>query len=320
VNHRSRIFIAGGGTLLGASLRDLLLHEGYRNLVGLGGDEPDLNFAAQVEDFFAEARPQFVFLVGGKSGGIERNRSRPADLMLDNLLAAAHVIDAAHRYGVKKLLYLASSCSYPRLAPQPMAVESLMTGPLEPTSAPYATAKLSGWQLCDAYRRQHADQFVTAFPGNSFGLHDDFSLEGGHVIPALLRRAHRAKRNGEPSLTVWGTGSPRREFLYAKDLASACLFVMRRYDGPEPINLGGGQVLSIAQVARAVAQVVGYRGALRYDASKPDGTPLKVLDSRPLRELGWKPSTPFRTALSETYTWFLQHEVKEDFRDVPAAV
>ncbi len=320
MNRSSRIWVAGGSTLLGAALIERLGATGHDALVGLPSDEPDLTDASQVEDFFGEHRPEYVFVAAGKSGGIELNRARPAELTLDNLLVAAHVLDAAHRHGVRKLVYLASSCSYPRNAPQPLRVESLMTGALEPTNAGYATAKLAGWQLCSAYRAQYGDCFITAIPANSFGPHDDFSPESGHVVASLLRRAHKAKERNEPALTVWGTGKPRREFVYSRDLADAYLFVMRHYDGVKPINLGGGTSLSIAEVANAVADVVGYRGRLCFDTSKPDGMPLKMLDGSALAGLGWRPGTDFRTALTETYTWFLQHTVTEDLEDVPAVV
>jgi GDP-L-fucose synthase len=319
VNPTARVYVAGGTTLIGAALLERLRAAGYRP-VGAPPDEPDLTDAGQVEDFFGEARPQYVFLAAGKSGGIARNQARPAELMLDNLLVTTHVVDAAHRHRVTKLLYLASSCSYPRNAPQTLRVESLLTGELEPTNAAYATAKLAGWQLCTAYRRQHGCRFITAIPANTFGPHDDFSPDGGHVIPALLRRAHEAKVRGEPGLVVWGTGTPRREFIYSRDLADACLCVMEHYEGEAPINLGGGADRSIAEVARAVADVVGYRGRLFFDASKPDGMPLKGLDGGPLRALGWRPATDFLAALAETYTWFLQHAVKEDPADVRAPV
>jgi GDP-L-fucose synthase len=320
MNRQARVFVAGADTLAGTALLERLRAQGHRNLVGTPPDGPDLTVATQVEDFFAEARPEYVFLVAGKSGGIHLNRARPAELMLDNLLVAAHVVQAAHAAGVSRLLYLASSCAYPKHAPQPLRVESLLTGPLEPTSAAYATAKLAGWQLCEAYRRQYGADFITAFPANPFGPHDDFSPEGGHVVPALIRRAHEAKARGEPALVVWGTGAPRREFIYARDLADACLFVLRHYDGPGPINLGGGTVLSVAEVARAVADVVGYRGEVRFDAGRPDGAPLKVLDSSALRALGWRPSTDFRSALAETYDWFLQHVAQEAPGHARAAV
>ncbi|MFO0879122.1 MAG: GDP-L-fucose synthase [Gemmataceae bacterium] len=317
----SRIYVAGGTTLLGRALIRRLQARGFANLVGLPGDEPDLTVRGQVEDFFGEARPEYVFVAAGLSGGIGLNRSRPATLMLDNLLVAAHVLEAAQAHGVTKLVYLASSCSYPRDAAQPLAVESLMSGPLEPTNAAYATAKLAGWQLARAYRQEYGARFITAIPANGFGPDDDFDPASGHVIPALLRRCHEAKVQRQPSVTIWGTGTPRREFVYADDLADACLFVMDRYDGEAPINLGGGESLSIAGVARAVAGVVGYEGELRFDPSMPDGMPLKMLDARPLRALGWSPATEFRTALAQTYAWYLQHEKsREDDTDVRTAV
>ena len=297
-------FVAGGDTLLGAALLDLLPHHGY-DLVGVGDDEPELTDAGEVDAFFAAARPEFVFLVGGKSGGIGLNRARPAELMLHNLRVFSHVMDAAHRHAARKLLYTASSCAYPRSVPQPLRVESLTSGPLEPTSEAYATAKLAGWKLCDAYRRQYGCRFITAFPANPFGPHDDFGPDSGHVIPALIRRAHEAKENGEAVLTVWGTGTPRREFVVSRDLADACLFVMRHYDGDAPINLGGGSDVSIAEVARTVADVVGFRGEIAFDTTKPDGAPLKALDSWALREMGWRPAVAFRDAVAETYRWFL---------------
>ena len=320
MNRGARIYVAGGRTLLGAALLDRLRAGDHRNLVGVPPDEPDLTDEGQVEDFFGGTRPEYVFVAAGRSGGIQLNQARPADLMLDNLLTTAHVLRSAHAHGVTKLLYLASSCSYPRHAPQPLSVESLMTGVLEPTNAAYATAKLAGWQLCAAYRQQYGACFLTAIPANTFGPQDEFDPDGGHVIPALIRKMHVAKVRDEPEVSVWGTGTPRREFLYAPDLADACLFIMRHYDGPAPINLGGGETLSVAEVARAVAEVVGYGGRLRFDPARPDGMPLKALDSGPLRALGWRPSTDFRTALAETYSWFLHHVIKEDRTHVRGAV
>jgi GDP-L-fucose synthase len=320
VNRSAPIFVAGGETLPGAALLELLQASGYRNLVGIGADEPNLTVMADVEDFFDDARPEYVFLVAGKSGGIQLNRQRPAELMLDNLLVATNVLHQAHEHDVAKLLYLSSSCSYPKNAPQPLRVESLMTGPLEPTNAAYATAKLAGWQLCNAYREQYGARFITAIPANPFGPHDDFSPESGHVIPALIRRTHDAKLNDEPVLTIWGTGMPRREFVYARDLADACLFVMQRYDGSNPINLGGGTDRSIAEVARAIAEVVGYRSQLFFDSSKPDGAPLKCLDSRPLQDLGWSANADFHEQLRETYNWYLNQVADKEDSHVRATV
>lgn len=320
MNRRSRVFVAGGDTLLGAALLELLPEQGYEALVGVGSDEPDLTDAAEVEAFFAAKQPEYVFLVAGRSGGIGLNRARPADLMLDNLRVVTNVLDAAHRHGVTKLLYTASSCAYPKAAPQPLRAESFGTGPLEQTSECYATAKLAGWKLCEAYRRQHGSRFITCVPANAFGPHDDFGPDTGHVIPALIRRAHDALDNGDPELVVWGTGRPRREFIYSRDLADACLFVMRHHEGDALLNLGGSSDISIADAARTVADVVGYGGRLTFDCTRPDGAPLKALASAPLRALGWQPVTDFRSAVAETYRWFLAHHVTEDAQHAAAAV
>ena len=302
----SRVFVAGGRTLLGAALQELLPDRGCENLVGTGTDEPKLTDAVEVERFFADERPEYVFLVGGMSGGIEFNRTHPAGLIIDNLHTVLNVVEAAHRHAVKKLLYTASSCTYPREAPQPLRVESLTTGPLEPTSEAYATAKLAGWKLCDAYRRQHGCRFITAFPANAFGPRDDFNPASGHVIPALIRKMHEARESLSPVVTVWGSGRPRREFIFSRDLADACLFAMKHYSGDAPINLGGGTDLSIAETARIIAEVVGYRGRIEYDTSKPDGAPLKALDSSVLLGMGWRPATDFRTAVAKTYEWLVK--------------
>lgn len=304
MNRLSRVFVAGADSLIGAALLDLLPERGFLNLVGVGVYEPDLTDAVAVDKFFKQMRPEFVFLVGGKSGGIGLNRERPADLMLDNLRIATNVLDAAARSGVEKLLYLASSCAYPKLAPQPLRIASLLEGPVEPTSESYATAKLAGWKLCEAIRKQHGCRFITGFPANAFGPYDDFGSDSGHVIPALIRRMHEAKQRGFPKVTIWGTGSPRREFIYSNDLAEACLFALKQYEGEAPINLGGGTDVSIADAAKVIAEVVGFRGTLEFDSSKPDGAPLKALDSTVLLDMGWKPSTDFRTAIQETYRWY----------------
>jgi GDP-L-fucose synthase len=320
MHHSSRIYVAGGDTLLGAALLERLQEAGCENLVGVPPYEPDLTVAGQVEDFFAEARPEYVFVMAGKSGGIHANQTYPAELMRDNFLVTAHILHSAQAQGVAKLLYLGSSCCYPRNAPQPLRVASLMTGLLEPTSEAYATAKLAGLQLCQSYRQQNGVCFITAIPANPFGPHDDFHPDHGHVIPALMRKLHQAKLRGDREVVLWGTGRPRREFIYSKDLADACLFIMPHYDEPEPLNLGGGIDLSIAETAQEIAEVVGYGGRLHFDGRKPDGMPLKVLDSSKLRALGWTPSTSFRTALEETYAWYLSNIVREDITVVPTAL
>jgi GDP-L-fucose synthase len=305
-----RVFVAGRDTLLGRALIELLHEENLVQLVGVE-DQPNLLDPDMTGAFFADRRPELVFLCAGRSGGIELNRTKPVELMRDNLLGTLNVLNAAKRFGVRKLVYLASSCAYPKHAPQPMRVESLGTGPMEPTSEAYSTAKFAGWKLCEAYRREYGCEFVTCFPANAFGPHDDFSADGGHVIPALIRRTYEVKVRGDAELVVWGSGKPRREFVYSRDLARACLFVAEHFAGEAPINLGGGTNLSVAEVARAVCEVVGFRGRIRLDTRKPDGALLKALDSTPLFRMGWRPTTNFRTALEETYQWFLRHRVKE---------
>ena len=308
MERHSKIYVAGGQTLVGAAILRQLERQGYPNIVGRPGEEPELTDATQVDAFFARTAPDYVFLAAGKSGGIGANQKYPAELMLDNLLVECHVIHNAYHYGVKKLLYLASSCSYPKHCPQPMRVESLLTGPLEPTNEAYAVAKIAGIKLCQAYRQQYGVNFIVGIPANAFGPGDDFSLEDSHVIAALIRKMHEAKELDLESVDIWGTGTPRREFIFADDLADACIFIMCEYDSSEPINIGGGSDLSIRKLAELIKEVVGYPGELRFDTSKPDGMPLKVLDSSKLKEMGWQPRTPFRSALSVTYDWFLQME------------
>jgi GDP-L-fucose synthase len=317
---KARIYVAGGRTLIGAALIDRLRAAGYERLVGLPPEEPDLTDERQTEDFIAEARPEYVFVAAGESRGIRANMTRPAELMRDNLLVAANVLHSAWQHRVKKLLYLASSCSYPRLSPQPLCEESLLTGPLEPTSEAYSMAKLAGLKLGQAYRQQYGVKFIGAIPANVYGPHDDFSPEGGHVIPALMCKLDAARRNGDPEVPIWGTGQARREFIYSHDLADGCLFVMRHYDDLAPINLGGGTVLSIAEVARLIAEVVGYEGHLRFDPSKPDGAPLKALEASKLRAVGWGRDSDLRAGIEATYQWFLQHRAEKDFCDVRTAV
>jgi GDP-L-fucose synthase len=296
INSRTRIFVAGSDTLLGRALCVRL---------GVPPDEPDLTDAFAVDDFFAATRPEVVFMAAGLLGGIHANQKIPADLTLNNLLVSAHVLSAAARHGVQKLLYLGSSCMYPRLAYQPLRPDMLQCGPLEPTNVAYATAKLAGVRLCQAYREQNDLSFIAGIPANSFGPHDDFGPGTGHVISALMGRMHEAKRRADPVFTIWGTGTPKREFIFAPDLADACVFVLDHYDDAEPINLGSGMVYSIAEVARLIAEVVGYQGELRFDPKKPDGMPRKFLDSSKLFALGWRPATEFRAALEETYEWYL---------------
>lgn len=306
MHQASVIYVAGGETLIGAALLRALRHAGCENLCGGPGADVNLLDAAAVASFFEQRRPEYVFHAGGRSGGIGSNTKSPAELAYDNLLATVHVVHAAHAHGVKRLLYLGSSCSYPRLCPQPMREADLMTGPLEPTNEAYAMAKLAGMKLCQAYRQQYGDEYLVGIPANAYGPGDDFSNADSHVIAALIRRFHEARQRGDSAVTIWGTGRPRREFIYVDDVADACLFVMRHYQGQEPINLGCGHDLSIGELAEKVRNVVGFAGRLEFDASRPDGMPLKALDSSKLRQLGWQPTVDFDTGLRRTYEAFLR--------------
>jgi GDP-L-fucose synthase len=301
-----RILVAGSGSLAGHALCRRLQAAGFGNVVAAElADAADLRTAQTIADLFARAKPEYVFVTAGRTAGIAGNQRWPADLMVDNLLKSTAILQAAFESGVKKLVYVASSCTYPKAAAQPMAVGSLWTGPLEPTSAPYAVAKLSGIKLCEAFREQHGVQFIPAISGDAYGPGDDFSDTGSHVVAALLKRMHDARIGDEPHVTIWGSGAPRREFIYADDLADACIHLMRCYDGREPINIGTGADSSIAELASLVRAVVGYRGELRFDRDRPDGMPFKALDSQPLRALGWRPSWTLEEGLRHTYQWFL---------------
>jgi GDP-L-fucose synthase len=300
------IFVAGGGGFAGRAIARRLRALGFHNLVGERA-APDLGDAAAVDAFFAAARPRYVFLAAGRSAGIAANQRFPADLMLDNLRVQTSVLDAAWRFGVERLLLLASACIYPRECPQPMRPEQLLAGPLEPTSEPYALAKLAGLVLCRALARQHGRRFLSAIPASPFGPGDDFDPEQAHVVGALLRRLHEAKRRGAAELVVWGSGAARRDFLYVDDLADACVFLLREREDPEPINVTAGVDLSIAELAERIRKVVGFEGRLVFDPSRPDGAPRKTLDASPLREMGWRPATSLDEALAATYRWFTAH-------------
>ncbi len=301
----ARIWIAGGGSFLGCALARRLQAEGFESLVGAGEGAPDLRDAAAVNTFVARERPEYVFLLGGRSGGIARNLREPADLMLDNLRIETSVLPAAHRHGVRKLLYLAAACIYPRECEQPMRPAQLGSGPLEPSSEAYAMAKWAGLVLCRAYARQHGAPFVTAIPANPFGPGADTDTEGGHVVEALLQRMHAARESGDAEVVVWGSGRALRDWLYVDDLADACLFLMQRYQGDEPINVSGGAETSVAELAERIRKAVGFEGRLRFDASQPEGAPRKVLDGEPLRRLGWRPRASLDGALGETYRWLV---------------
>lgn len=301
-------FVAGHRGLVGKAL--------VRHLAAVGAPAPvvrerrelDLTDGAAVDRFFAEYRPATVYLAAAKVGGIRANSTYPADFIRDNLLIETNIIHSAWRHGTSKLLFLGSSCIYPRLAPQPMPEECLLTGPLESTNEWYAIAKIAGIKLCQAYRRQHGFNAISLMPTNLYGPGDNFSLEDSHVLPALIRRFHEAKVAGAPEVAVWGTGTPRREFLHVDDLARAAVHLMQVYEGEAPVNVGTGEDVSIGELAALVRDVVGYTGELRFDATKPDGTPRKLLDVRRVHALGWRHAIALREGLESTYAWFQANE------------
>jgi GDP-L-fucose synthase len=299
----SRIYIAGLTTMYGQALDLHLTENGCAGIL----HEPDHTDLESVRQYFAEFRPDYVFIVGGKSGGIAANQQFPADLITDNLMMAHNVMTSAYEIGVTKLLYLASSCVYPRLCPQPMKESDLMSGPLEPTNAAYATAKLTGLQLVQSYRKQHNAPFIAVIPTNIFGPGDKFDPDSSHVVVALIRRMDEAKSADAEEIEVWGTGSPLREFMAVEDLVRGCTFLMDNYDDDTPINLGCGESLSIAKLATAIKQVVGFKGEIKFDITKTDGMPEKSLDSTKLLTLGWKPEHTFAEALQSTYDWYYKH-------------
>ena len=305
MNRESKIYVAGHRGLVGSAIVQRLEQEGYGNLLMRTHEELDLKDTRAVDEFFAEQRPDYVFLAAARVGGILANDTHPVEFLRDNLYIELNVIEAAHRHGAKKLLFLGSSCIYPKFAPQPIKEEHLLTGELEPTSEPYAIAKIAGIKLCQAYDREFATDFISVMPTNLYGPGDNFDLETSHVLAAMIRKFHEAKEGGEPRVTVWGTGTPRREFLYVDDLADACVYLMNNYSGSEIVNVGVGKDISIAELASLVRDVVGYEGEISYDTSRPDGTPRKLLDVSRLAELGWKAKVPLREGVERTYRWFV---------------
>ena len=303
----SRIFVAGHRGLVGSAIVRRLEELGCRNLIVRSRAELDLRNQVAVEQFFAHARPEFVFLSAARVGGILANVSSPAEFLYDNLAIQTNVIHAAWLNGVRKLLFLGSSCIYPMLAPQPIKEEYLLTGPLEPTNEAYAIAKIAGLKLAAAYRTQYGFQAVSLMPANLYGPKDNFDLQTSHVLPALIRRFHDAKVSGATEVTLWGTGTPRREFLHVDDLVSAACFVMENYDCLEPLNVGVGEDLSIAELSAIVAQVIGYTGRIVFDHSRPDGTPRKLLDVSRLHALGWSARVPLEDGIASTYAWYCAH-------------
>ncbi len=300
------MFVAGHSGLVGSSIVRRLEADGFSDLRTVGRNDLDLRDQSAVNAWFDVERPQYVFLVAGTVGGIQANNTRPAEFLYDNLMIHSTVVQAAHRTGVEKLLYLGSSCIYPRHADQPIAEAALLSGPLEPTNEGYALAKIAGIKLCETYRRQYGDDFISAMPTNLYGPGDNFDLEGGHVLPALMRRFHEAREAGDGSVTVWGTGTARREFLHVDDLADACLFLMDRYSEADHVNVGTGVDLTIRELAEMVRDLVYPEGKLVFDTSRPDGMPRKVLDVSRLTGLGWTATTSLAEGLADTYRWYLE--------------
>jgi len=307
MNERSRIYLAGHTGLVGTAMHRKLLEKGYSNIITRSHGELDLTRQSDVERFFQEEKPEYVILAAAKVGGIHANSTYPGQFIFENLSIQNNVIHASYLSGVKKLLFPGSACSYPRECPQPMKEEYLLTGPLEPTNEPYAVAKIAGITLCQAYNRQYGTDFICAVPTNAYGPNDNFDPEDSHVIPALLKRFHDARMAGAAEVMIWGTGSPLREFIYADDLADAFLFLLKNYGGSEIINIGTEKEISIKELASIIKDIVGFKGPIRFDNSKPDGSPRKMLDKTKLFGLGWRPEIPLAEGLEMTYRWFLKH-------------
>lgn len=302
-----KIFVAGANGMVGSAIVRALRIAGHAQLLTPGRQQLDLKNAVSVREFFARERPAYVFVAAAKVGGILANDSFPADFLYDNLVIEANVIHAAYEFGVKKLLFLGSTCIYPKLAPQPLKEEYLLTGPLEPTNEWYAVAKIAGIKLCQAFRRQHGCHFISGMPTNLYGPNDNYDLQTSHVMPAFIRKFHEAKMKDDSAVTIWGSGKPLREFLHVDDCAEACVFLMNHYDGEEHVNIGVGEDLSILDLAHLVARVVGFQGKLLFDASKPDGTPRKLVDTTKINALGWRARIELEEGVRLAYAWFREN-------------
>jgi GDP-L-fucose synthase len=309
MNKDSKIYVAGHRGLVGSAIVRKLEEKGYTNLVYRTSKELDLRDKNAVDIFFAEEKPEFVFLAAAKVGGIVANNEYPADFIRDNLLIQTNIIDSAYRNDVKKLLFLGSTCIYPKMAPQPLKEEYLLTGLLEPTNEAYAIAKIAGIKMCESYNRQYGTKYISVMPTNLYGSNDNFDLHSSHVLPALIRKFHEAKENNAAFVEVWGTGSPKREFLYSDDLADACVYLMNNYSDSEIVNIGVGEDLPIKDLAEKIKEVVGFTGEIQFDTSKPDGTPRKLVDVTKLNSLGWKATTSLEEGLKKAYQWFLDNQL-----------
>lgn len=297
----SKIYIAGHRGMVGSAILKSLQKKGFNNFILKKSDELDLRNQQAVKDFFAEQKPEYVFLAAAKVGGIQANNIYRAEFLYDNLQIQTNIIHQSWKNKVRKLLFLGSSCVYPKLAPQPIKEEYLLTGLLEPTNEPYAIAKIAGIKMCDAYRSQHGCNFISVMPTNLYGPNDNYDLNNSHVLAALLRKFHEAKVNNQPEVIVWGTGSPRREFLHADDMAEACVFLMKNYDDPGLVNIGTGKDISIKELAEMIKKITGYKGKIVFDNSKPDGTPRKLMDVSKIEQLGWKVSIDLKTGIESVY-------------------
>lgn len=304
------IYVAGHKGLVGSAIVRCLERQGYCNILTKTSNGLDLRQQQAVEEFFMSKCPEYVFLAAAKVGGIAANSKYPAEFIYDNLMIESNIIHAAHRCGVKKLLFLGSSCIYPKFASQPIKEEYLLTGALEPTNEWYATAKIAGIKLCQAYRRQYGSNFIAVMPTNLYGINDNFDLENSHVLPALMRKFHEAVENNSPTVTVWGSGAPRREFLYVDDLAEACLYLMNSYDGEAIVNIGTGSDIAISELAGIMSDVTGFKGKIIYDTERPDGTPVKRLDVTKINNHGWQSHTGLRKGIEMTYQWFINNKGK----------
>lgn len=312
MNKDSKIYVAGHRGMVGSALVRRLKAEGYDNIITRTSKDLDLKRQADVEKFFSEEKPEYVFLAAAKVGGIVANNSYPADFMYENMMIEMNVIKSAFDNQAKKLLFLGSSCIYPRLAPQPIPESSLLTGPLEQTNEAYALAKISGLKLCEYLNRQHGTDYISLMPANLYGANDNYHPENSHVIPGLIRRFHEAKISGAKEVVVWGTGKALREFFYVDDLADACVYLMNTYSGNETVNIGTGKEISIAELAEIIKKVVGYEGIIKYDRAKPDGTPRKLLNVTKLNNLGWTYKTEIEEGLKKTYSDFLINEIRKE--------
>ena len=311
-----KIYVAGHRGLVGSAVVRLLKTRGFSNLLTRSRSELDLRDERAVQDLFRDEKPELVILAAAKVGGIKANIDAPVEFLIENLQIQNNVIRSAHEGGVRKLLFLGSSCIYPKFAPQPIPESALLGGPLEPTNEAYAIAKIAGIKLCQAVAREYGANFISVMPTNLYGPGDDFDLDTSHVLAALLRKAHKAKVSGAAEVTVWGTGTPRREFLHVDDLAAAVLFLLEQYDSPEIINVGSGEDISIRELAELICRVVGFRGELKWDHSKPDGTPRKLLDISRIKNLGWKPTIEIRNGITRLYEWFLQNYALQSTAEV----